>query len=734
MNSPQQQGDDSPQQQGDDSPQQQGDDSLEQQGDGLKNPPDNQPDLSNDSIQPGGFYTKFIQDKLDNPNTSREELSTTLEKDKKLKVKIRSFVDDGADLGVAEITLEIEGPGDTPQTLCLTTATHSEPMTSFLTNFKASIEKDAADLTQDDYLVTADGIFSDPRVAELVHMIFDQTIIYEISGENIVWNSPGPAKGSDPLAKLRKIEEVVAGSGISIVPSPDLGDPEPEAVTHTNQTILTNEKIDIPSLTAAVGISKDSITEARTEADDSYTPRSLYSVDPVDVVPGACKEALLSITPEASGTIRLVFKGNNLLGSGPESDADSVIEFTFSTKGVDDTAALEDTIKAILESEQETALTAGQSIADHAAVKNILATLNQDPEPLAITHFSIENALLIGDDSNRGLFAAATLGGTTGLEAALDREILADRPAIRNSIVQGIELGGIAGRIENSILSRLDVRSGHIDIVTDEASRLDKLSAIGATICGTINCPISGDFRRAVLGTESQPLDGAAFGVKEQTLEYKVPSLIRDFIVDTIDTATPPAGMRSTLTINGEAVDLSEFKTNNKYTKRSLDSLKSSSNFYMPDGDSILKVDQFQERMPAYELIDPRNKIISIAEGQYTVQCTYHEPDDAAVLSGSRLMVDLTIATNSSTPSASVVQITGVEAERALYSLKQLDKLSADFEAVKSHHKGAATRVNQTSEIDMAAAAAAAGVANQPTRPSVAPEEVVVLGGTSESD
>lgn len=746
-----------------------------------------QPDLKqNDIASDRTIDTNLAQTILDHASTANsEELVTTVEKNKQLKVKIRSLIDEG----VAEIALEIEG--ETPQTLYLTIAADSEEMTSFLSDFKASVEKDAADLKTDDYSVTEEGIFSDPRVAELVHMIFKQTTVLGISGENIVWNAPQPKDGSDPLAALREIEKIEIGkgdpekpienfsfSGVHIdslniglhvakvsftdscsvsehktatgieneitglsntaaTPDTSIADPDgapdpdsdPATGRHTSQTVLKNENIDVAGLTAAVGITNDSITQARTEADTDtgYTPRTVYSPDPDSLLPGVCKAALLSIKPEASGTIRLIFKGNNLPGSGPESDADSVLEFTFSTKGVDDTAALEDTIKNILESEHKTALTTGESIGDHAIVERLLHELSTTS---AITHFSIENALLTSHEGNQDIFANATLGGTTGLEAALDRDILENRPAIRNSIVQGFELAGIAGTIENSILSKLDVRSGHIDIVTDEASRLDKLSAIGATICGTINCPISGDFRRAVLGTEKQLLDGAAFGVTEQTLKFKIPSLIRDFIVDTIDAADGT----SALTINGNAVDLSEFKANNKFTKRSLDSLKSSANFYIPDADSILKADQFLERMPAYEFIDERNRVMSIAAGNYTVQCTYHEPDDAAVLSGSRLTVDLTIAPNSTDPSATIISMAGLEAERALYSLKQLDKLNSDFEAVKFHHKAAAARANQTGHIDLTAAAAAAGVANQPARPSVATDEVTVLGDTRESD
>jgi hypothetical protein len=122
------------------------------------------------------------------------------------------------------------------------------------------------------------------------------------------------------------------------------------------------------------------------------------------------------------------------------------------------------------------------------------------------------------------------------------------------------------------------MRAGHINIEADQSCSISRLSAIGATIGGTIDCNISGDFRNATLGTAQEPLTGKAFQVADGTLQKGSLDKITNFIVDTY-TATRGDTSIKALRLNGEDISLQEVKE--KIIKKPLGELKSDTNYYI---------------------------------------------------------------------------------------------------------------------------------------------------------
>jgi hypothetical protein len=435
-----------------------------------------------------------------------------------------------------------------------------------------------------------------------------------------------------------------------------------------NMLTIDPAEVDLKTLSSSGDNAADTLMEARSHEANYPALESYTATDETLKKAGVVQCASFARHPGGTGTVRLEFNGNNL----DKSHDPAIIEFTFSAARLDDPALAEinSMIKDVFSTHKNQALRQHVNILEHEGVSLLLKNLAK--KKLSITNLHLENTLLEADKAGRSsLLQNAVLGGITPYEAALEPARIHQRPALVNAIVRDIKLGGISGRMKSSLISGVDLSAGHIEVFTDVRSRIEKVSAIGSTLAGEINCPISGDFRRAMLGTKQQPLSGTAFQTHEGLL---VPSRkVSAFVFD-----TAKSDGKAGIVINQEFSKLDTYHARKRFHQVNVDNLRRLRNdfFIQP---SIDTADAFSQSLESFSTPLQQGRV-ALANGRREAVFEFSESSEETPLPA----VSLTVTNGADW--APGISIDNLLPERALYVLKQLDRMHDDRATLCYHN------------------------------------------------
>ena len=351
----------------------------------------------------------------------------------------------------------------------------------------------------------------------------------------------------------------------SAEPQPERETPEPGdsnkagAVVSPDAAELKSAPMLSDSLASAVGISAEVIQQKKAEIPNDHVLEIIPATNDI-VWQGAISAAKLIVSPDGAATIQLRFAGNNLPAPIADTAGNSLLEFSFSTAGMDENKIIDLQQALELAVSKQTADTsafeAGVSILEHEAVAAILDVIREHTGSGSVSHLFMQNTFFDAENAGKTdsgiVFSETVLGSHSILEPALGADGVTEQSAIQNCIIQNSCFAALTGKFSNTVLENLDLRSGQIAADFDSSSRIEKLSAIGATVSGKIDCPISGDFRSARLGTAAAPLTGAAFETINDVLSTDAFQKMHHFVID-----KNIAGDELTLLLNERPISLS---------------------------------------------------------------------------------------------------------------------------------------------------------------------------------